>query len=282
MHTTFPPFTARSMLFVPGDRPERFSKAVASGADAICIDLEDAVAPAAKVLARQHAVDYLSQRTSGPLVCIRINSLRTADGLRDLLTLVDSVPADAILLPKAQGPDELQLATDVCGGPGRQRWIPLIESAAGLRKACQIAAGAPDLAALMFGGADFSMDIGSDFSWEALALARQTLVCAAALSKLSSIDVPFLEIGDLAGLHEETRRAANLGFTCKAAIHPSQVATIHHAFAPSEARLAMARRIVDAYESSPGGVVSVDGTMVDGPVLEAARRTLCRAKAAAA
>ena len=281
MPTPFPPFIARSMLFVPGDRPERFGKAVASGADAICIDLEDAVAPASKALARQYAVDYLSQRTSGPLVCIRINSLRTADGLRDLLALVDSVPAYAILLPKAQSPDELRLATDVCGGPGRQRWIPLIESAAGLTKACEIAS-APDLVALMFGGADFSIDIGSEFNWEALALARQTLVCAAALSKLSSIDVPFLGIGDLAGLHEETRRAANLGFTCKAAIHPSQVATIHHAFAPPEARLATARRIVEAYESSSGGVVSVDGTMVDGPVLEAARRTLSRAKAGAA
>src|SRR5689334_17490949 len=103
MPTAFPPFTARSMLFVPGDRPERFRKAAASGADAICIDLEDAVGFTSKASARQHALDYLSQRTAGLLVCIRINSLRTAEGLRDLLALVDCAPADAILLPKAQG-----------------------------------------------------------------------------------------------------------------------------------------------------------------------------------
>jgi citrate lyase beta subunit len=274
----FRPFDARSMLFVPGDRPERFDKAAASGADAICIDLEDAVVAARKALARDALLAFLRRRQAQVFVCVRINSLRSAEGLRDLLALFDAPRADAVVLPKTQGADELRLASEVCGGAGRQQWIALIESPAGLLQAPAIAANAPDLAALMFGGADFSAEIGSSFEWEALALARQTLVHAAALSRLPVIDVPYLDIQDAHGLRTETRRVASLGFTCKAAIHPSQVPVIQESFTPTPAQLARAKRIVEASQSSgAGGVITVDGTMVDGPVLASARRTLGRA-----
>jgi len=271
-----PPFVARSLLFVPGDRPERFSKAIASGAHAICIDLEDAVEPARKAMARQEAMAFLGARPADVGVCVRINGLRTPAGLRDLLALAetDGAAADAVLLPKAESAAELRLASEVCSG--RQRWIPLVESAAGLRAITSMATEAADLAALMFGGADFSVDLGCAFEWEALLAARHRIVHAAALARVPAIDVPFLDPADADGLVAETRRSAALGFACKAVIHPAQVAAVQAALLPSDAELARARRIVDAADRSQGGVLTVDGRMVDAPVIAAARRTLDR------
>lgn len=269
-------FTARTMLFVPGHRADRFDKAAASGADAVCIDLEDAVPGAQKAAAREAVLGYLARCSASAFVCLRINALHTAEGLRDLLALADSpaVPA-AVLLPKTQSPDELRLASAVCGHD-RQRWVPLIESALGLQRLGDIALQAPDLSALMFGGADFSADIGAAFSWEALLHARQQIVVAAALARVPAIDVPFLDIADGAGLVAETRRVAALGFACKAAIHPSQVNAIQSALTPTEAELAKATRIVEGARAATGGAFVIDGRMVDAPVLAAAERVLAR------
>ncbi|QHI97213.1 HpcH/HpaI aldolase/citrate lyase family protein [Xylophilus rhododendri] len=269
-------FEARTLLFVPGDRPERFAKAVASGTDCICIDLEDAVASDRKAAARAEVMQYLQQRQGGPFVCIRANGLRTAEGLRDLLALLEVPPPDAVLLPKTESAQELQLASEVAGD-GRLRWIALIESAQGLRNADDIVLHSPHLAALMFGGVDFSVDIGAAFQWESLLYARQKLVCAAALKGLPLIDVPFLDLDRPEALAEETRRVAALGFACKSAIHPRQVADIHLALRPTDAQLDKARRIVEAAEAAGGGVFTVDGKMVDAPVIAGARRTLALA-----
>lgn len=262
------------MLFVPGDRPERFDKAIRSGAEAICIDLEDAVAASQKATAREAALGFLrAPRVSTTFVCLRLNALSTADGLRDLLALAETSGADAVLLPKVESPDEVRLAAGICAG--RQSWIPLIETAIGLSRVEDIARAAPDLAALMFGGADFSADVGTTFTAEALVYARQRIVCAAALARRPAIDSPFLDIADAAGLAQSARDALMLGFACKSAIHPSQIETIHSAFAPDAQEIARARRIVEA--GAGGGAIRVDGRMVDGPVLEAARRVLARA-----
>jgi len=271
-------FNARTLLFVPGHRAERFDKAMLSGADAICIDLEDAVPPERKAEARRAALDHLDRSSGNVRVCLRINGLRTAEGLRDLLALAGSANAPAaVLLPKTEDAGELRLASAVCGR-GRQRWLPLIESAAGLHRLAVIAQSAPDLAALMFGGADYSSDIGCAFTWEALLHARQQIVCAAALARVPAIDVPYLDIADAEGLLTETTRAAALGFSAKAAIHPAQVATIQAAFVPNEEEAARARRIVEAAQTTQGGAIVVDGRMVDAPVLAAAHRVLERVR----
>jgi (S)-citramalyl-CoA lyase len=272
---TPPAFTARSLLFVPGNRPDRFERALSSGAQAICIDLEDAVPAAGKDAARTAALAFLGRRRDGVLVCLRLNGLRTPQGWRDLLALRDAPPADAVMLPKVEHPEELRMASSVC--LGRERWIALVETARGMARIDDIAADAPDLAALMFGGADFSSDIGAAFAWEPLLGARQRLVQAAALRRLPAIDVPFLDLRDDAGLAEETRRSGRLGFRCKAAIHPSQVAAIAATLRPSDQEVARARRVVDAMERSHGGVTVLDGEMLDEPVLRAAQATLKQA-----
>lgn len=268
-----PRFNARSLLFVPGDRPDRFEKAMASGTDCLCIDLEDAVAPERKQAARQEVMQFLKKQVAGPLVCVRINALKTAEGLRDLLALLEVTPPYAVLLPKTESAEELQLASEVAPG---LRWIALIESAHGLRQAEDIALRGPALAALMFGGADFSADIGASFGWDSLLYARHKLVCAAALRRLPLIDVPFLDLNNEAGLGDETQMVAAMGFSCKSAIHPRQVTEIHRALCPPVAEIEKARRILEGAATSGGGVFAIDGMMVDGPVIANARKTLMR------
>jgi (S)-citramalyl-CoA lyase len=271
-------FNARSLLFVPGDRPERFEKAIASGTDCICIDLEDAVAAERKQLARDEVLQFLQRQAVIPLVCVRINALNTADGLRDLLALLEVAPPYAVLLPKTESAEQLQLASKVASG---LRWIALVESAQGLWRAEDIALRSPNLAAMMFGGADFSADIGASFCWESLLHARQRLVCAAALRHLPLIDVPYLDINDEEGLREETKKVAAIGFSCKSAIHPRQVKEIHRALCPPATEIANAKRILDGAAASGGGVFVIDGMMVDGPVIANAQRLLMRGEGVA-
>ena len=179
------------------------------------------------------------------------------------------------MLPKVEHVEELRIASSVC--LRRERWIALIETALGMTHVEEIAAGAPDLAALMLGGADYAADIGAAFAWEPLLAARQRLVQAAALRRVPAIDVPFLDVRDETGLAEETRRIGHLGFSCKAAIHPSQVGTISATLRPSEVEVARARRVVEAMARSDGGVILLAGEMLDEPVLRAAQRVLERA-----
>lgn len=281
IHTSTTRFNARSLLFVPGDRPERFAKAMTSGTDCICIDLEDAVAVGRKQLARDEVMQFL-QRLQGqapaPLVCVRINPLKTAEGLRDLLALLEVAPPSFVLVPKIESAEELQLAGEVAPS---LRWISLIESAEGLRQAENIALRSPNLAAMMFGGADFSADIGASFCWESLLHARHRLVCAAALRHLPLIDVPYLDIHNEEGLSGETQKVAAMGFSCKSAIHPKQIKEIHRALCPTAAEIAKARRILDGAATSGGGVFAIDGMMVDGPVIAHAQRVLMRGEGVA-
>lgn len=269
-------FHARSLLFVPGDRPERIAKALASGVDAICIDLEDAVAPTRKDQAREEAARFLQSRPVHPQITVRINGLRTAEGLRDILHFRHVPAPDAIIIPKTESAEEINLAAEVYG-TDRQHWIPLIESARGLEQVADIASRSTDLVALMFGGADFSADIGATFEWEPLLYARQRILTAAGMRRIPAIDVPFLVIDDEQGLMDETRRIVALGFSCKSAIHPRQVASIHTALMPSQVQIDRAQHLLKASRTVDGGVLAVDGLMVDGPVLVAARQTLHRA-----
>ena len=274
----------RSWLFVPAARPERFAKALASGADAVIVDLEDAVPATQKDDARRHAVSWLtSERTADAVRCVRVNALRTAAGLRDVLALVDAGAApDFVVVSKAESADELALLDAILSGPcARTRLLPLVETARALEAAVAIA-GAPRVAGLVLGGADLAADLGAEMSWEPLLVARARIVQAAAIAGVAAIDVPHLELADAGGLRDETERVRRLGFTGKLAIHPDQVATIHAAYAPSDADVERAQRITAAVEAAGGGVVVVDGRMVDAPVVRAAARTLALAARRAA
>lgn len=265
----------RSLLFVPGSRPERFAKALAAGADLVCIDLEDAVLPKDKVSARQAVVAFIQQH---PDVCVRINPTDTDIGMQDLATLSANKPA-AVMLAKCKGPEDIDLAQQLLGCE-QTRIIPLIETLEGLDNATSIASESKAVVAMMFGGADMAAELRCDFDYEPLLFARCQLVMAAAKAGVSVIDVPFVNIKDEQGLIDETRRIKALGFTGKAAIHPCQIQSIHQAFTPDSEQIEYAQAVIDAVDGPDAGVVLVKGKMVDRPIVLASQRILALADAA--
>ncbi len=265
---------ARSLLFVPGNRPERFTKAAASGADLVCIDLEDAVPGAERAVARASVIAFLKAQQGGHVFGVRINRLPSDDGLRDAAALHAAAAAPCfVMLAKTESAAEVALLA---------AWLPatplvaLIETARGLHAAPAIAHAGPQLLALLFGGVDMAADLGCDLAWEPLLHARSTLAAAAATAGIGCIDVPWLDVADPRGAEEETRRVAALGFSGKALIHPSQVAPVHAGMVPTAEVLARARRVLAASGEGDAAVM-VDGRMVDRPVVLAAQRALRRA-----
>lgn len=271
------------MLFVSGEKQERFSKALASDADLVCIDLEDAVHPERKARARDQVFAFVAQRPQmqgGARLAVRLNSLRTREGLADVMALTESKAIlDFIVLPKIEHPHELTLSHGWASACFRHL-VALIETPLGIENAAAIAAaagqGAPKLAALMLGGADLSVELGATFDWNGLLSARGRLVNAARSARLQAWDVPHLNLGDLSGLAAETRDVLRMGFTCKSAIHPSQIPVIHRAFQPPAAEVQWARALIEEYAArqaiSADGAFLFQGKMVDPPVLANARR----------
>lgn len=269
-----------ALLFTPGNQPERFARAAASGADGIIIDWEDAVPEPEKDRVRAEVLSIL-ERGGGVGVppfatSIRINALRTGHGRADLDALRSSpFRPDLVVLPKVESAAEVLAAAErLAEGVAL---LALIETVLGVRHVVEIAAASPRLVALAFGGFDLSAETGGEPVWEALLAPRTQVVHACAAAGLLALDQPWLELADLAGLGEECARARALGFTGKLAIHPRQCAVIRAAFQPPAADLARARRIVAACAAAGGRVVTVDGRMIDPPLATAARRLLRRA-----
>ena len=277
----------RSILFVPGTRPDRFGKALAAGADAMCIDLEDAVPPQRKVVAREAATRFLAEQSGEgprnaadpPHLIIRINDPDTDLGRADAEALHGIRQPDAFMIPKVRTAGGVRRAARLLrdGTP----LFALIETALGLENAAEIGQASPAVAGLVFGGFDLAIELRADPSWEPLLHARSRVIHAAALSGLDAIDMPSVDFGEMSGLREEAGRARLLGFAGKMAIHPAQLPVIHEVFTPSELEVERARRILDADREAGGGAVALEGRMVDRPVAEVARRVLARARAAA-
>jgi citrate lyase beta subunit len=263
-------FALQSMLFVPGNRPERFAKALASGADCVCIDLEDAVPAVEKVAARAAAIAALANNGS---YAIRINAVSTRAGLADLLALGEASERPSLLfVPMVESAAEIGIIRSVLADPLIE-FVPLIETVAGLNNAGAIAAE-PGVAALMLGGADFSAQLGVTLSWEPLLVVRSQLVMAAAGAGKRAIDVPYIHLDDEAGLIAETDRAKALGFAAKAAIHPAQVAPIHGIFRPTADEIAEAEEAEVAFAEARGAAVRFKGKMLEAPVMARYRQTL--------
>ena len=267
----------RSLLFVPAVRPDRYPKALATGADAVCIDLEDGVSFNAKDEARESALALLAGRApSRAEVSLRINDPKTALGRRDLEAVRHAgVRPDALMLPKCDGPDEIRQVAAALGGALSD--LPLIvmaETARGVAAADAIAAATPTVSAIFFGAIDYAADVGCEVAWDAVLYARSRVVVAAAIAGVSALDSPFMDVPALDALAAESRRTRALGFAGKAAIHPTQVPVIQAAFSPPDAEVAWARRIVEAYDRNEGGVLLVDGKLIERPVIASARRTL--------
>jgi citrate lyase subunit beta/citryl-CoA lyase len=262
---------------VPGNRPERFAKALASGADAVVLDLEDAVPLADKAVARIAIADAWPEleRAGLPLV-VRINALESDLGRDDVQWLVGGTAASAALMvPKAESRAALErLAARL---PGRVL-LPLIESAAGHAALPEIAA-APGVLRLAVGHIDFVADTGLQPSADEAELAplRFAVAMATRLAALApAIDGVTVDIADQERLREDTRRALRFGFGAKLCIHPQQVGGVHAALAPSADEVAWARRVIAADAAAGGAAVQLDGRMVDAPVVLRARRMLVR------
>lgn len=263
----------RSLLFVPGARPERFAKACEAGADMVCVDLEDAVPPGGKAAAREAALEFLS-RPARVRVGLRINRVGSEEGAGDLAALAASGASPAfIMAPKVEGPEELGQIVSTLGV--RRLW-PIVESALGIHRAWDIA-GAPHVEGILFGGADYAADIGAQLAWEPMLFARGALANACAGAGVQLLDVPHLDVNDEHGLMDVSRRARAMGFTGRACIHPKQVAIVNDVFTPSEQELAHARRVLAAFGEAGGAAALLDGKLIELPVIRAARRALAAA-----
>ena len=271
------PTRARSWLFTPATRPDRFEKAAASGADVSIIDLEDSVAPADKSKARQTALAHLAQPAAGFYGrALRINGLDRRFGIADMQALLESGAAvDYLVLPKTESAGHLQILDRLLTEADKAtRLIGLIESARGIAACQEIAAATPRLEALLLGAADLSADLSTSSAWAPLAYARSRLVAACALAGILAIDSPFFDVKDHDGLVKETSEAVAFGFAGKAAIHPNQIETINGALTPRPEEVTKARAIL---AENVGGVGVVDGQMVDEAVARKARRILAAA-----
>ena len=257
------------MLFVPADRPERFGKAAAAGADAIILDLEDAVAPENKPAARENVV----QTGLHAKAFVRINAVGSDDFCEDMLALARAGVRN-VMLSKAEGPWELDRIVTELGGD--IAIIPLVETAAGLSNARDLAAHrvVPFLA---FGGLDFALDLGCEHTHQALRFARQALVYASRLAgKAAPIDGVTTAIDDAAAIHSDAVEARSLGFAGKLVIHPRQIAPVMQAFLPSEAEISWAKQVVDAVARNGAQAAKLNGQMIDRPVISRAERILSR------
>ncbi len=271
------PARRRSWLFTPATRPDRFARAAETGADVLIIDLEDAVAPADKAVARKAALDWLAAPGDGRTArALRVNAPTTAHGLEDLLALVQGAARpDLVVIPKAESPDLVRLVDGLLVAAGKPTpLVAMIETARGVAAVEAVAAATPRLSTLFLGAADLAADLGAEVAWEPLLHARSRVVAAAAAAGLETLDSPFFTLADEAGLRAEVGAARRLGFTGKAAIHPRQVAVINEALTPGPEAVAEARRIL---AENAKGVGVVDGRMVDEAVARKARRLLAAA-----
>jgi len=289
----------RSLLFSPGDRPELMRKAPETDADVVCFDLEDAVAPGRKDEARAAVRGVLADPDFDPdaEVCVRLTA---SDPGADLDALVgretgdasaaddDAEPAlrlDAVMLPKVEGAERVADATALCADRGVDPAVfALVETAGGVL-AAEAIADAAATEALLFGAEDLAADLGATRTDEGTEVlyAREHVVLAASDADIDALDTVYTDFSDTAGLREETAFVRALGYDGKLAIHPSQVDPINEAFTPDTEEIEWASRVLDARDQADRegrGVFSVDGEMIDAPLVAQAERIVERAAAA--
>jgi citrate lyase subunit beta / citryl-CoA lyase len=262
---------ARSYLFVPANRPERFDKALAAGADAVIVDFEDAVPDADKVQARRALAEWLSPAKR---ILVRINDAQSP-WFADDVALCAAAGVEGVVLPKAERPDQIERVVASIG-PGKLV-IPLLETATGVFDAVAIAR-APQVQRLAFGSIDFQVDLHIKGDHEELLYFRSQIVLASRVAGVQPpIDGVTTALDDPQQLRLEAARASRLGFGGKLCIHPKQLALVHECFGPSADEIAWARRVLDAADAAKGAAVALDGKMVDRPVILKAQEILASA-----
>jgi citrate lyase beta subunit len=264
--------SARSFLFAPASDEHKLRKALASGADVVVADLEDAVAADQKGAAREVVRNVLGDEPSKALVAIRVNGADTAFFAADV-ELVEELRPDVLVLPKAT-PE----AVDTLGGKG-PAVVAIAETADGLRQAYEVAS-LPRVQALIVGAVDLGVDLRLEPRADGLEIlfARSKAVLDSAAARIRApIDRVWTDVRDRDGLEADARFARSLGFRGKACVHPDQIEIVNRVFTPNDEELTRARRVVEAYEQAAGegeGVTALDGEMIDLPVVERARQVL--------
>lgn len=287
----------RSLLFVPGDSERKLERSLSSGADAVIVDLEDAVGETAKAAARAIARSFLGaarERGDRPRLLVRINALDTAHWTADLSAIVPAGP-DGVMLPKPRsGADVAKLAgaldrleAEHGETVGRTTILAIAtERAVSLLSMPSYVGASPRLEALAWGAEDLSAEIGAQSSADEqgaltspFRLARDLCLLTAGAAGIAAIDQVFVALADHEGLAREARAAARDGFQGKMAIHPDQVPVIHAAFTPTADEIEAARRLIAAFAArgDAGGAFAYQGRMVDAPHLARAKRVLARA-----
>ncbi len=276
----------RSLLFVPGDRPERFAKALESGADIVILDLEDSVAAGSKGMARDAVAAVLAAPRGGKRLFVRINPLQGPLAADDV-TAIRGLAPDAIVLPKAEGANSLRLLVELLSREGDRAAgiLPIAtETPAALFRLGEYGGVSDRLCGLTWGAEDLPAAIGAATAREAdgrytapMEMARSLALFGAHAAGVPAIETVYPEFRDTAGLRAYAERGARDGFTGMMAIHPAQVPIINAAFSPSDEAVAHARRVIEAFANAPdAGVLTVDGRMVDAPHLKQARQILAR------
>ena len=268
----------RSFIFTPGLQPEMFPKALASGADMVCIELEDGIAIKDKDIARKntiYALKTLDVKSDVELV-VRINCQRTKFGLLDLEAFVSSeIKIKAIMLPKVKTPDEIKFIDDLLTDCNLDTDLHVImETNEALENIYDIAHASKRTVALYFGGVDMAAELRVDNKWENLLYARSKLVHAGASAGLDVIDVPYLDLENMDGMKKEAELVKNLGFTGKGSIHPKQIKILNEVFTPPEDEIVKAKKILEQFNNSNTGLVVIDGKLIEKPVLREMQRKI--------
>ena len=268
----------RSFIFTPGLKPEMFPKAIASGADMVCIELEDGIAIKDKNEARKNTIEALEtlEVKSGVELVVRVNCQRTKFGLLDLEAFISAkTKVKAIMLPKVKTPDEIAFIDDLLTDCGLDTDLHVImETNEALESIYEIANASKRIVALYFGGVDMAAELRVPNEYKNLIYARSKLVHAGASVGVDVIDVPYLDLDDMDGMKKEAELVRDLGFTGKGSIHPKHINMLNEIFTPSKEEIVKAKRIVDQFNASNTGLVVIDGKLIEKPVLREMQRKI--------
>ena len=273
----------RSLLFAPGTRPDRFEKAMNAGADAVAFDLEDSVEAGQKARARALVAEFLATPGTGALRLIRFNQPETPEGEADLKCFSGVHGFDGVLLPKIETASAVEQVARTFARRAPSGTVPplllLLETPRAILKAAEIATADAPVAALLLGAEDYtaSLAIERTIDGEELSFARAQIVLAAAVVGADAIDAVCIDLNDTDALRRDCVRARALGFRGKMAIHPRQLDIINESFTPTPGEVERAHKLIDAYETARTGglgVTTMDGQMVELPIVERARRLL--------
>ena len=258
-------------LFVPANKLDWIAKAEASKADGLVIDLEDSVPLSDKSKSREELAGYLSSRDISKPFFIRINPLKSLDGKEDILVFnIKNKNFLGLIIPKIENLIELSTL------PKNLKLVLLIETALAL-ESLSLLSEDKRVIGLALGGADLSAELGSDMSWDAMLMARSMIILQASKYGLITIDSPYMQIDDISQLAQESTKARSIGFNSKFAIHPKQAEVIKESFLPTKEDLEVAQKILKAFSKSKGGAISVDGKMIDEPIIKVMKKRLFQA-----